>query len=45
MNYFGEISKILKSKMAPIIPTIMDVVIKAIVSEDIGLVTKGREKE
>jgi uncharacterized protein with von Willebrand factor type A (vWA) domain len=42
MAYFGEISKIMKSKMEPLIPTIVEVALDTINAE-IGLLTKEKE--
>ena len=38
MNYFGEISKILRSKMEPLIPAIIDVAIASMESQEHGFI-------
>lgn len=44
MNYFGEISKIMKSDMAPIIPTIIEPILTEVGAE-LALKTAPKEKK
>ena len=44
MNYFSEISKVLKSQMQPILDTLVEAIL-ATCESDVGLVTRAKDKE